>query len=575
MSSRLTKVLLVVGLLAPLVLAHVLVYQPTEPFYNNDETRHVMTGVFVRDLLVDRPVADLPDYAVRYYLQYPALGVLVWPPFFYVVEGGFMLAFGTSLLAAKVLVALFAALACVYLFLLAERTHDRRTAALAVLLFGFAPLVFAFARQVMLEVPTLACALVAVYHCRLYLDRQRRRDLALCAVAAACTALTRFDGVFLAPFFLILLLGEKRLAVLRRREVLLAAALAILVVVPVYAVTVRGFGAAHLQAVSAGTRDGSTAFLALQNFVYYPSVVPQQLGWVAVLPALAGLVLALSPARRARSWPYLALVLATYLTFTPMAELEPRHAIYWIPALAVFAADGILFVAGRLAGWRLQAALAALVVLGTACLACLQPAPYVRGYEEAARYVVEHTHDSPTCLFDSFLNGNFIYQVRRHDPDRRLWVLRGDKLFYGVLSDPHAAYQEWVQGQDDILALLDKYDPEYIVVEDPQIYFHMRMPEVFRAVLHEHPERFRLEKAVPVASNSLGRRPVTLEIYHNLRRSVYPERCLEFDMLGMHRRIRTTLPARPAPPPATQESDHADQQGTPAPAAAAATAEDR
>jgi hypothetical protein len=600
MPPRLSRLLLLFGLLTPLVLAHVLVYRPTEPFYNNDETRHVMTGVFVRDLIVDRPVADLPDYAVRYYLQYPALGLLVWPPLFYVIEGGFMLVFGTSVLAAKLLVALFAALALVYLFLLVERTHDRPAAALAVLLCGFAPLVFAYSRQVMLEVPTLACALAAVYHCRLYLDQQRRRDLVLCAVATACTALTRFDGVFLAPFFLVLLLGEKRLAVLRRREVLLAAALAVLAVVPVYAVTARGFGAAHLQAVSEGTRAGSTAFLAPQNFVYYPSVVPQQLGWVALVPALVGVGLALTPARRARSWPYLALVLATYVTFTPMAELEPRHAIYWVPAFAVFAADGLLVVGNGLwrwvaqcsvpstqylvlstqyssaSGWAILFAPACLVVAATACLTCREPTPYVRGYEEAARYVVEHTRASPTCLFDSFLNGDFIYQVRRHDPDRRLWVLRGDKIFYGVLSDPHAGYQEWAHGEDDILALLDRYDPEYVVVEDPQIYFHMRMPEVFRAVLHRHPERFRLEKAVPVATDgiSLGRRPVTLEIYHNLRRSDHPERCLEFEVLGMRRRFQTTLPGRPAPPSA-REGAHDDQQVRSAAAAATAAAEDR
>jgi hypothetical protein len=432
----------------------------------------------------------------------------------------------------------------------------------------------------MLEVPTLACALAAVYHCRLYLDGGRRRDLALCALATACTALTRFDGVFLAPFFLVLLLGERRLAVLRRKEVLLAAGLAVLAVVPFYALTARGFGVAHLQAVRTGTTDDSTGFLDPRNFLYYPSVVPQQMGWVATVAALVGLALALTPARRARSWPYLALIVATYLTFTPMAEIEPRHAIYWVPALAVLAADGILTVARRAAGLvpaginpAARVGFAAAVVLATAWLACREPAPYVRGYEEAARYVVEHTHDSPTCLFDSFLNGDFIYQVRRQDPGRRLWVLRGDKLFYGILSDPHAAYQEWAHGPDDLLAGIYRYDPEYIVVEDPQVYFHMPMPDLLLAVLHEHPERFRLEAAIPVQSNCLGARPVTLEVYRNLRRNPHPDRCLEFESLGMRRRMHTTLPRPEAT--STQEKDHADQQTRAAPAAAPGPAEDR
>ncbi len=371
---------------------------------------------------------------------------------------------------------------------------------------------------------------------------------------------------------------------------LLAAGLAVLVVAPFYLLTLRGFGGAHLQAVTEGTCDNSTHFLAPQNLLYYPSVVPQQLGWFAAVPALLGLGLALTPARRPRSWPYLALVLATYVTFTPMAEIEPRHAIYWVPALAVLAADGILFLAGL--GLRhqpeapargfffpslaLRAGMVGAVVLGTAVVSCREPAPYVRGYEEAARYVVEHTTDSPTCMFDSFLNGDFIYQVRRHDPERRLWVLRGDKLFYGVLSDPHAAYQEWVHGEDDILALIYRYDPEFLVIEDPQVYFHMPMPERVRAALHGHPEYFRLEATIPVQTNSLGPRPIRLEVFRNLRRNDHPDRCLEFEVLGMRRRFQTTLPGKaPADRPTHEEKSHADQQARAAAAAAATTAEDR
>jgi len=79
--------------------------------------------------------------------------------------------------------------------------------------------------------------------------------------------------------------------------------------------------------------------------------------------------------------------------------------------------------------------------------------PYVRGYADRRAYVVEHTTASPTCLFDSYLNGNFIYQVRLRDPGRRLWVLRGDKVFYSVRSDPHAGLAEYAHTKEDVLAL--------------------------------------------------------------------------------------------------------------------------
>ena len=85
------------AIFAVLGVAHVFCSPVGEPYKNNDETRQVMTGVFVRDAIRDLPAsaADPRGYAVRYYAQYPALGLLVWPPFFHLVEGLAMGAFAT------------------------------------------------------------------------------------------------------------------------------------------------------------------------------------------------------------------------------------------------------------------------------------------------------------------------------------------------------------------------------------------------------------------------------------------------------------------------------------------------
>jgi 4-amino-4-deoxy-L-arabinose transferase-like glycosyltransferase len=524
------------GVLLVLALAHVAAYVLSEPYFNGDETRHLMTGVYVRDVLVDRPVTDLHDYSVRYYLQYPALGLLVWPPFFYFVEGLFMLTFGTCFLAARVLVGLFAVMACVYLFLLARKTHGTAVAALGVLFFGLSPLVFQFSAQVMLEVPALTLVLMAVYHCQRYLDEERRLHLALCCLATALAALTRFDGVFLAPLFLIWLAGVGKLRLLRRREVLLGMAGALLLVAPFYLLTALNMGGAHLKAVKEGTNATSTGFFVLENFGYYPLHIPEQIGWFLVLPALVGLAAALRSERRPVSWPYLALVAATYLTFTPLAELEPRHAIYWVPALAVFAADGCLLTAWGSPRWRFGLVLA--VVVGPAWQTACEQGRYVRGYDKAARYVVDHTTETPVILFDGFLTGDFIYQVRRLDPERKLWVLRGDKLFYGMLSDPHGGYEEWAPTEAEILDLLFKYDPEYIVVEEPQIYFELPAAQQLRRTLEAHRERFSLVETIPIDSNHETFQDNSLWIYRNLLRNPHREEIREMRMLGLGRSLR-------------------------------------
>ena len=529
-----------VAVLLAIAIAQALAWRSSEPFYNNDETRHVMTGVFIRDLLIDRPLDRPREYAVQYYLQYPALGLVVWPPLFYGVEGILMLVAGTSFAVAKALVALFSALALFYFFLLVRRTHGLPAAAVSTLLLGFAPLVFLLSQHVMLEMPALAFALVAVFHFVRYLDdpeRGRRLDVFIAAVAAAGFALTRYDAFFLILFFVLSLLALRRFDVLRRGTVWLAALLALALVLPIYVPMLAQFGRTHLQVTVEGAGPSPGFFQAL---VFYPKVLPRQIGIFTAVAGFIGLLSALRPSRRRACWPYLALAAATYLSFTPLAEREPRHAIYWIPAFALFAWEGIDWIASRLP--RARPVLAAILLCGTLWIDTQRPPLYVRGYEEAARYVVANTRSSRFTFMDGFLNGGFIYQVRRHDPGHRLWVLRGDKLLYGVLNDPNGSYKEYAGGEDAILEILYRYDPEFLVIEEPQVRFKIPMGERLRQTLAAHPERFERVKSIPIESNVPVFRGVRLDVYRSKVRNPHPERRLEVDMIGLGRALVTEVP---------------------------------
>lgn len=532
------------GALLILALAHALAWQPGEPFYNNDENRHVMTGVFFRDLLLDRPFDRPRDYAVDYYLQYPALGLAVWPPLFHAAEGVFMLAFGTSYAAARALAGLFAALACLYLFLLVRRTHGAFAAALAVLLFGLAPLVFTLSRHVMLEMPALAFALAAVYHFVRYVDLGRPWDVYLAAAASALFALTRFDGLFLLLFFALAVLALRRFDLLRRREVWLAALLALAIVVPVYVPMIAAFGQAHMLVSVQGGAEGRSLW---EHLVFYPRSLLRQIGPFTAVPAAIGFLAALRPSPGRVRWPYFALAAATYLAFTPLAELEVRHAIYWYPAFALFAVEGIEWLAARLKAPAARpalaatAAIAAIVAAGAFWTAVAGRNFYLRGYEEAARYVVENTRASRFTFMDGFLNGDFIYQVRRHDPGRRLWVLRGDKMLYGVLNEPGTGYAEYAGGDREILDVLYRYDPELIVVEEPQVHFRIPVAERLRAVLASHPERFERVKSFPIDSNVPIFQGVRLDVYRSRVRNPHPERQVSFDMISLGRSLTSDV----------------------------------
>jgi hypothetical protein len=500
-----------------------------------------MTGVFFRDFLTDLPITHPRDYIIRYYLQYPALGFPLWPPLFHFVEGLFMVPLGTSILVSKGVILAFAALACFYLFLLVRRTHGIEVAALAVPLLAFAPVFFLLSHFVMLEMPTLALGLGATYHFVRFLDQERRPDLFASALLAALAALTRFSAVYLLPVFLLLVIVRRKGGILRRWDTYLAATLALLLVVPFYAVTISEVGWVYGKLLGGASVGQTGPPLSLSGLAFYPTQIPRQIGWFVLVPCLIGLARAFAPGERYRAFPYLALVIVTFLLFTPMGIRDSRYAIYWVPSLALFAADGIHYLSGRIRVARAYAVLGAVAVLGTAAVTLAEPVTFLRGYEAAAQYVTDHTRTSRCCLFDGGLNGNFIYQMRRHDPARKLWVLRGDKILYSVLLYGQVGTAGTPKDDEEMLSTIFKYDPEFIIVEEPETFERIAPAERFRAILRSHRERFGLEATIPVETNDREFANVKLLIYRSLVRNPKPAEHLEVDMLALRRTLRTSI----------------------------------
>ncbi|MFM9965552.1 MAG: ArnT family glycosyltransferase [Planctomycetaceae bacterium] len=535
--------------IALLIVIQLLTFEASEPVFYGDENRHVMTSIFFRDLLADRPLSGLRGYAENYYVQYPALGLLIWPPLFHALTGVVMWAVGTSSLVATLMVGVSAMIACVYLFRLTARTHDAATGSLAVLLFGLCPLVFEYSRHVMLEMPTLMWGLIATFHFVRYLDESRRRDVFIAAVASACAALTRFDAVYLLPLFGILLVVNRQWRVLKRWDVWGAAVVALLMVLPYYALVAREVGGLHLRQASESVRPGDSTFLALRNFVFYPAQLPSQVGWCVTIAAVVGLCCLSKRETRRRLWPSLAIVIATYATFSPLAELDSRHAIYWVPGIVVLAIEGVRGVAqaARLSRVAAGDAVAGgppalriailLLAIATGSNTLAQERSAVHGYEAAARFVLEHSRDSKLCLFDGWLDGNFTYHVRHLDPQRRFSVLRGDKLFYGFVCFPDTNYTEYATTNREMLNVIDRHSPELLVLEEPPILQRIPAAERLRGLIHEHPERFRLEKTIPVRSGRLAGN-YELRIYRNLTLSSATRQPVEFEVLGLGKTVR-------------------------------------
>ena len=99
----------------------------------NDEAAHATTGIFFRDFYREMPLGHAEQYAFRYYAQYPALGLIHWPPGFHVVEGAVYSVLGASVESARFTVALYALAGALFWYLLIRRLHGPGLAALSTI----------------------------------------------------------------------------------------------------------------------------------------------------------------------------------------------------------------------------------------------------------------------------------------------------------------------------------------------------------------------------------------------------------------------------------------------------------
>ena len=518
------------AVLSLMFVLHFVASPAGEPWKNSDETRHVMTGVFVHDAILEAPesLTDPRGYAERYYVARPALGLLVWPPLFYGCEGLVMLLLGPSYFAARLTLSVFAIWAFFETRKLYRNTIGGEFATVALALCACTPMIVDYSRFVMLELPTLTFVLAAANRFEDYLATHRGRAAILACVFAACAALTRFDGVVVGTYFGMRLIATRNWAVLLNRPVVFGVVIALIMTVPYYAMTAYYYSGGVAAAAATGTGADATGYLAVANFWLYPAYVPRQVGGLVTIAALLGLP---------RGGPFAAMIAATYLTFVPLAEPDARHAIYWVPAICGLAALAIKrLTESRSRPWASRAAF--LVVLTTGWQATREPALYIVGYARAAQYVVEHRTDSRPILFDGVLTGGFIYQVHLLDPERTIPVLRGDKLLYAVMSDPHGGYVEFAASDDAVRELLHAADPEFVVVESPEMFDQATPASArLRRVLATDADHYQLIAAVQFGTNHYLFRDSRLLIYRKLIRNPHPDDGRGLPVLGLGRSV--------------------------------------
>jgi hypothetical protein len=481
---------LILALLGAIISLHI---QRGEFHFYGDEMRHAVTGMFFRDVLVDMPWRDPLRYVKEYYAKYPALGLPHWPPLFYLIEGIYFLVFGFSPWASRLCVLSFALLGVYCWYRIAERQGSRRLAIMSSLIFPLLPYILVFERVTMLEIPMIALSLAAILFWLKFLESDRARDIWLVGLFSTMAFLTSQKAMFLPVFLAVHFMMERPWRVLRRVHLWAALLASGLAVVPWYLMSFDTLSLSYERVTGQSFHHLSRWQTELP---FYPQRLLAQVGIVWVILGGAGIVWALF--RQPRKYGFfLAWVASCYAVFTALQEKDTRHTMIWVPAVIYL---GLVMVEQLFAGRRWVYLGFGALFLHTLIVALNTDRPRLWGVEAAARYVTS-LPESDLIYYQGSLNGDFIFFVRKYDPQKEKMVAREKQVVATKILSGYGT-REILTTPEEILNFFQSWGIRYAVVEDRDF-----LPElaVVRKVLDsdafENVQTFTVESNNPNVQN--------------------------------------------------------------------------
>src|SRR5271165_35527 len=481
-------------------------------FWWSDAPRHAMDGVFYHDLARALPITHMKQWAMDYYLQYPALAILFFPPLFPLVEAVFFSLFGVSAATAQLTVSAFLLGAAWGTYLLLRRWLDRAAAFSAALLFIGTPSIALWGRQVMLEIPAFAFLIWSAYFFFRYLDHLKSRDLYLAVAFVVAGMYTKQPVAFIIPAYLLTLYFVFRRDLFWRAHFWRAALLLTIGVIPL-AIFTWLWGHYNVQQ-SVGGDWVEYSRTSISGWLYVARQWPAEVGWpiagLAMIYCIGALVRPKWRLPRPASFFFAAWIIAGYVFFTLIAIKSQRYTIFLIFPLVVFAVLAIArAVPGKMASY-LALALAAGIFSYTLVK---DHTPYVSGYRAAAQYVCSVAPADSVVLFSGLRDGSFIFNVKTNAECKNLSIIRADKLLLRVMMVRSMfGVEDLGVSQAQFKQMLGRYGVRYIVIE-PDFWADLKSMQMLVDLLHQ--DQFKLMTKFPIVSNREHIQS-QLEIYENL-----------------------------------------------------------
>lgn len=475
-------------------------------FWWSDAPRHALNGVFVKDLVAAMP-AHPAAWAMQYYVRYPALTILFYPPLFYAISAPIYAVFGVSEATALGVVLLHYFALASGLYVLARRWVGP-LAAIAVGLSALAaPGMALWGRQVMLEVPSAAFAVWAAVCLCDYAVRARPRSLWLACFLLVCATWTKITTIFLFPLFALVVIAAHGWGVLRERRTYIVAVLTLVGLLPVIWLTLK-FGGANVQSV-VGIPDGAVSRDSIAGWIWYARQMPGLVGWPLLVLAVAAVPLAVSQrlthADRLLVFGWFAL---GYLFLSLIDLKEARHALVILPPVLLAAGLAIeALLPARVAGAALL-----VVAFGTGVYTWRDaPTPSVAGYREAAEWIAREAPKDAVVVFSGKRDGSFIFNMRAIGARRDIAILRADKLLLEIAVRRTLGVQEKDLSEQGIVDLLDRDGVSYVVAQEN---FWTDLPVMARLQSVLRSPHFAEVARIPVVAN-VPTEDKVLVIYRN------------------------------------------------------------
>ncbi len=314
----------------------------------SDEASHFMTGLMLRDYMLQWPFPSPRVWAEQYYIHYPRVALGHWPPLFHLVEAAWWLFLPPSRSTVMLLIGLLGTVSALAFYRLARRMATPGWALVFSGLLVATPVFQRAAARVMTEQLILLLAVLFLDALVRFVEGGARREAVKLAVYCCLSVLVKGTGLslVLAPVLALLIM---------RRPIHLRKAAPPALAVGAVILACVGWYLARDQSVS--TMLLWAGFLGPTPWSLMPLV--RLAGPGAVLVAAAGM-LTLARSKNGFAAGSAALVLSTLVaSYFLRAMGEPRQWIGALPALLLLDLTAIRWASEVSAGPRRQAALVA------------------------------------------------------------------------------------------------------------------------------------------------------------------------------------------------------------------------